>query len=73
MNCVIDASTPAAWLADAPALALLLQHPACDSFYLALAQRTHSPLVTADRRLHARCHVVDAVGLGESVSLLDTG
>jgi predicted nucleic acid-binding protein len=58
-------------LADALALALQLQHPAYDCFYLALARRVDAPLVTADRRLHARCHAVDAVGLGERVRLLD--
>lgn len=60
-------------LADALALALQLQHPAYDCFYLALARRVDVPLVTADRRLQARCHAVDAVGLGERVRLLDAG
>ena len=60
-------------LADALALALQLQHPAYDCFYLALARRVDAPLVTADRRLHARCHAVDAAGLGASVQLLDAG
>ena len=59
-------------LADALALALQLQHPAYDCFYLALAQRIDAPLVTADRRLHARCHAVDAAGLGGRVKLLDS-
>ncbi len=58
-------------LADALTLALQLQHPAYDCFYLALAMRIDAPLVTADRRLHSRCHAVDAVGLGERVRLLD--
>ena len=61
----------ASLLSDALALALQLQHPAYDCFYLALAQQVDAPLVTADRRLHARCHAVDAVGLGEMVRLLD--
>ena len=61
----------ASLLADALTLALQLQHPACDCFYLALARRVDAPLVTADRRLHARCHAVDAAGLGASVRLLD--
>ena len=60
-------------LADALALALQLQHPAYDCFYLALARRVDAPLVTADRRLHARCHAVDAAGLGARVRLLDAG
>lgn len=60
-------------LADALALALQLQHPAYDCFYLALARRVDVPLVTADRRLHARCHAFDAMGLGERVRLLDAG
>ena len=63
----------ASLLADALALALQLQHPAYDCFYLALARRVDAPLVTADRRLHARCHAVDAAGLGASVRLLDAG
>ena len=57
-------------LADALALALQLQHPAYDCFYLALARRVDAPLVTADRRLHARSHAVDAAGLGARVRLL---
>jgi predicted nucleic acid-binding protein len=57
-------------LADAIGLALHLQHPAYDCFYLALAVRSDAPLVTADRRLQARCHAVDAAGLGERVRLL---
>lgn len=57
-------------LADALLLAQRLQHPAYDCFYLALAQRVDAPLVTADRRLHARCHAADAVGWAERVRLL---
>ena len=57
-------------LAEALALALQLQHPAYDCFYLALAQRVAAPMVTADRRLHARCHAGDVAGLSERVKLL---
>jgi predicted nucleic acid-binding protein len=32
-----------------------LRHPAYDCFYLALAERNTSPLVTADDRLIRRC------------------
>ena len=60
----------ASLLADALDIALQLQHPACDCFYLALARRADAPLVTADRRLHARCQEVDAPGLGQRVRLL---
>ena len=60
-------------LADALALALQLHHPAYDCFYLALARRVDAPLVTADRRLHARCHAADGVGLAQRVRLLNAG
>ena len=60
-------------LADALALALQLHHPAYDCFYLALARRVDAPLVTADRRLHARCHAADAVELAQRVRLLNAG
>lgn len=46
-------------LADALELALQLQHPAYDCFYLALAERVDAPLVTADKRLHGRCMLAD--------------
>ena len=63
----------ASLLAEALALALRLQHPAYDCFYLALAQRIDVPLITADQRLHRRCHDVDAAGLGRRVRLLGAG
>ena len=37
------------------AIAIELRHPAYDCFYLALAERSASPLVTADNRLIRRC------------------
>ena len=60
----------ASLVADALALAVQLQHPAYDCFYLALAERAGVPMVTADRRLHARCLAVDAARWGERVRLL---
>ena len=57
-------------LADALALALQLQHPAYDCFYLALALRADAPLMTADKRLHGRCVAVDAARWRERVRLL---
>ena len=39
-------------LDEAIGLALRLEHGLHDCFYLALADREHCPLVTADRRLH---------------------
>ena len=60
----------ASLLADALALALQLQHPAYNCFYLALAEREGVPMVTADRRLHARCLALDAARWGERVRLL---
>ena len=38
---------------DALELAIALRHPIYDCFYLALAQREHCPLITADARLIA--------------------
>jgi len=60
----------ASLLVEALDMALQLQHPVYDCFYLTLAQRLDAPLVTADRRLHARCQSVDAAGLGARVRLL---
>jgi predicted nucleic acid-binding protein len=48
---------------DALALAIRLQHPAYDAFYLALACRAGCPLITADRRLFERCRRADAADL----------
>jgi predicted nucleic acid-binding protein len=36
-------------------IAIELRHPAYDCFYLALAERSASPLITADDRLIRRC------------------
>lgn len=69
----LQAHDSAGLLAEALRLALQLQHPAYDCFYLALAQRIDAPMVTADRRFHARCHEVDAARLGERVRLLGAG
>jgi predicted nucleic acid-binding protein len=47
---------PASVLKDrALAIAIELRHPAYDCFYLALAERSASLLVTADERLIRRC------------------
>jgi predicted nucleic acid-binding protein len=40
---------------DALALAIELQHPVYDCFYLALAQQRSGVVVTSDRRLVRRC------------------
>jgi predicted nucleic acid-binding protein len=37
------------------AIAIELRHPAYDCFYLALAERSAAPLITADNRLIRRC------------------
>ena len=64
----LEVVTSASLIADA--LAVQLQHPAYDCFYLALAEREGVPMVTADRRLHARCLALDAARWGERVRLL---
>ena len=50
-------------------LALSLGHPICDCLYLALAERTHRTLVTADRRFLRRIaeteHAGQALCLGD--------
>ena len=56
--------------ADALALSIRLAHPAYDCFYLALARRSGCPLVTADRRLVARCQQADATDLAAGLVLL---
>ncbi len=49
------------------ALALELDHPIYDCFYLACAEREETPLLTADRRLHAAAGRTD---LADFVRLL---
>ena len=49
---IISALYPLEGLAArAMEIALILDHPICDCFYLALAEREDVPLMTADRRL----------------------
>lgn len=55
---------------DAVSLALRLQHPAYDCFYLALAIRVDAAMVTADRRFFLRCQQPDAVDLAARVRWL---
>jgi predicted nucleic acid-binding protein len=46
---------PSSYLADrAIEIALMLDHPVYDCFYIAAAERKKAPLFTADRRLLAR-------------------
>lgn len=52
------------------ALAMRLNHPAYDCFYLALAAANDCALVTADKRLHDRCHEADASDLRRHVAWL---
>jgi predicted nucleic acid-binding protein len=49
-----------------------LAHPAYDCFYLVLARQSEAPLVTADRRLYARCQSPDAQAWGSRLRLLET-
>jgi predicted nucleic acid-binding protein len=52
---ILDVLVPTAPLAPrAAALSLLLDHPAYDCFYLALAEQRGATLITADRRLIQR-------------------
>ena len=55
--------------ADALALALALDHPVYDCYYVATAIARDAVLVTADRRLHA---LATRVGFGERVRLIET-
>lgn len=57
---------------DAVKLAMRLDHPAYDCFYLALALRTGSPLITADRRFYERCQQPDAMEFADVVHWLGT-
>ena len=55
-------------------LAVRLQHPAYDCFYLALARQASCPLVTAGKRLIERCRRADATDFDPMVvSLLAAG
>lgn len=60
----------AALMSDAVALAARLGHPAYDCFYVVLARRLGVVLVTADKRLVARCQQADVPDLEGVVSLL---
>lgn len=51
-------------------LAIALNHPAYDCFYLALAQQESAVLVTADKRLFNRCQQADADWLKPCIRLL---
>jgi len=51
----------------ATAFAIRLNHPIYDCFYLACAEREETPLLTADRRLHAAAL---RTGLTDQVRLL---
>ena len=53
-HAVIEVRPTAALASRAMALALDLDHPVYDCFYLALAEVERVPLVTADRRLETR-------------------
>ncbi|HEY5107608.1 MAG TPA: type II toxin-antitoxin system VapC family toxin [Caulobacteraceae bacterium] len=58
-------------LLDATRLALVLQHPADECFYLALAFSEGCPLVTADGGMAARLAASPAVRLPRVLSLAD--
>ncbi|MEZ5626625.1 MAG: type II toxin-antitoxin system VapC family toxin [Rhodocyclaceae bacterium] len=63
----VHASPCADLMPEASALAARLDHPAYDCFYLALAVRHGIAMVTADRRLVARCQQPDAADLQQFV------
>jgi predicted nucleic acid-binding protein len=46
---------------DSAQIAILLNHPIYDCFYLALARRERAPLVTADKRLAAAAQSLPGV------------
>jgi predicted nucleic acid-binding protein len=60
-------------MVEALSVAIQLQHPAYDGFYLALALRVDAPLVTADRRLVERCRRADAAKWQAHVRSLEAG
>lgn len=66
----LDIHRAADLMPDALTLAMRLQHPAHDCFYLALAVRTDATMVTADRRLFLRCQQADAADLAPRVRWL---
>lgn len=51
-------------------LAMQLNHPAYDCFYLALAEQQSAPLITADKRLFTRCQQPDATRWAGCIRLL---
>ncbi len=51
-------------------LAMQLNHPAYDCFYLGLAEQQGTPLITADKRLFTRCQQPDAARWASCVRLL---
>lgn len=51
-------------------LAIQLNHPAYDCFYLVLAEHQDAPLITADKRLFTRCQQPDVARWAGCVRLL---